>query len=473
MRPQAKNALPLIFLVIAALLFFGFQQIAEARLSHRWKGTTHQNNSGIAFINGTVITMSDQGVLENHTVLVKGGSIIGIGPSESLTVPNDFEVIDAQGKFLMPGLTDMHVHLSDPEDLASNLRYGVTSALQMSGQRGIITDFIGLRNQIEAGEVAGPRLYLTGPMFDRLGLSRQTTAYATTAEQVPDVLKKHIEAGYDFIKVHNQTPGAIYQFLTQNSSIPVIGHIPNRVSIKDGLNSQVMTAHSTIFYYKTFYDYRCKDGFWECMTKVEIDMSKIEGLVQQISASGVYVTANLVYLATEQSNDDDWQAVLDDPEFQQLGPSLQARWRRDNPIARGASRPVRRQDIDKQKPFNYELIKALNKAGVPILAGTDMGVEGIFPGRSIHKELLELVAAGLSTLDALKTATSTPGQFFRKYVPRSPDLGHMKVGYTADLLLLNANPLEDINNTQNINGVMSRGRWYTVEDLDEMRKRQK
>ncbi|MFQ5524722.1 MAG: hypothetical protein ACE5GX_00540 [Thermoanaerobaculia bacterium] len=133
---------------------------------------------GIAITGGTVITMADAGVLTDYTILVRGETIFSMGPSESTVVPAGFDRVDARGKFVLPGLVDMHVHLSGRSDLLGNLRYGVTSVLQMSGQRGQITDFLRLRDQLERGEISGPRLFLTGPMFDRIGLTSQKSAYA-------------------------------------------------------------------------------------------------------------------------------------------------------------------------------------------------------------------------------------------------------------------------------------------------------
>ncbi len=205
------------------------------------------------------------------------------------------------------------------------------------------------------------------------------------------------------------------------------------------------------------------------MLKIKPDFSPLDNLVDQIKNSGIFVTANLSYLSTEQSNDDDWEAVINDPEFKFIGPSLQSRWRVDNPIARGNMRKIRRQEIDIQVEFVYELVKRLNERGVPVLAGTDAGVEGLFPGKSLHLELHELVVAGLKPIDALKTATSIPGDFFKKYVPRSRKMGRIQKGFAADLVLLNADPSADINNTQKIEGTMSQGVWHTAESLDKLR----
>ena len=426
---------------------------------------------GYAFVDAAVVTMGDAGVLERHTVVVRGDTIIAVGPSGAVEVPPGFERIDASGRFLMPGLVDAHVHLSGHANLLANLRYGVTSVLQMSGQRGDIVDFLALRDEIDRGETIGPRIFLTGPMFDRLGLTRQTTAYAIpSADDVPRVLRDHVAAGYDFVKVHNFTPHDVYRTLVATSPVPVVGHIPLGMSVDEVIGAQAMLAHSGVLYYALFYDWSCTDGPYQCMADTRPDVSVIDDVVERVAVSGVAVTANLAYLATERSNDDDWDAVLADPEFRYLDPAMQARWRVDNPNAReGGERELRRQAIENEVDFDRELVARLSARGVPVLAGTDAGVEGLFPGRAIHLELRELVTAGLTPGQALATATSTPGRFFRRHVPRSRDLGRVEEGFVADLILLDADPLADIANVARLRGTMSRGVWHPVEALDARR----
>ncbi len=195
-----------------------------------------QVTTGTAFVDATVITMSTAGVLENHTVLVRGDTIVAVGPSSSLNIPAEYRQIDARGRFLMPGLADMHVHLSGSMDLAANLRWGVTSVLQMGGQRGAISDFISLRDEIELGVTPGPRLFLAGPMFvgNDVGI-------------LPDVLRDHVAAGYDFAKVHNFTSAGVYRYLVESGEIPVIGHIPMGMSADETLASgQILMSHSFV-----------------------------------------------------------------------------------------------------------------------------------------------------------------------------------------------------------------------------------
>jgi imidazolonepropionase-like amidohydrolase len=128
-----------------------------------------------------------------------------------------------------------------------------------------------------------------------------------------------------------------------------------------------------------------------------------------------------------------------------------------------------RQDIENQLEFVRELVRRLNDRGVPVLAGTDSGVEGLFPGKALHRELGELVTAGLSPADALRTATSTPGRFLAEHVLRSPELGRIEEGFAADLILLDADPMLEIDNVSQLRGTMSRGMWHPLEAMERAR----
>lgn len=418
---------------------------------------------GTAFVGVTVVTMADAGVLADHTVLVSGDTIVAIGPRSSLAVPAGFRRIDGSGRWLMPGLIDLHVHLSAEADLAANLRHGVTTVLQMSGRRGDSLDFLAFRDRIARGEVAGPRLVLSGPLFDVFGLARETTAHAIPSlDALPGVISRHAAAGYDFFKVHNRLPLPAYRQLVRGP-LPVIGHIPMGIAIEEALRGQVMIAHAELFYYALFgyrsiVDSSCTDGFWPCVSRARADPTVLDELTRQVRASGVAVTANLAYLAAEEQVYRDFGAILADPEFARLPPGVQAAWRRDAPEGRSFL-AERRQDLANRAGFTRALVARFAAAGVPVLAGTDAPLPGLFPGRALQLELAELVRAGLSPAAALRAATAAPGAFLAAQVPRLPPIGRVTVGSAADLLLLAADPTRDVAALSKMVGVMARGVW--------------
>ncbi|MGE3617773.1 MAG: amidohydrolase family protein [Gemmatimonadales bacterium] len=419
--------------------------------------------AGTAFVGATVVTMTGEGTLADRTVLVRGDTIMAIGPRTSLPVPAGYRRVDAVGRWLIPGLIDSHVHLAAESDLRANLRYGVTTVLQMSGRRGDSLDFLSMRDRIDRGELAGPRLVLTGPLFDVFGLRTETTAYAIPSlEAVPAVIAAHVARGYDFFKVHNRVPLAVYRRLVGGGR-PIVGHIPMGMSIDEALRGQVMIAHAELFYYNLFgfrsiVDSSCADGFWPCVARARADPSVLDALAARVKRAGVAVTANLSYLAAEERVYRDFEGLLADPDFAALPPVTQQAWRRDAPASRSFL-AERRQDLENRTGFTRALVARFAAEGVPILAGTDAPLAGLFPGRALHLELAELVRAGLSAEAALRTATAAPGAFLGSHVSRLPAIGRIQVGGAADLVLLDADPLRDISATDRIAGVMSRGIW--------------
>jgi imidazolonepropionase-like amidohydrolase len=181
-------------------------------------------------------------------------------------------------------------------------------------------------------------------------------------------------------------------------------------------------------------------------------------------AAGSAVTPNLSFVATTRHLLDDLQSVLSDPEARYLHRDVRAMWREQN--------PTQRQDVDRfdrreqaKYAFLRKLTKALNVAEVPLLLGTDASAPGMFPGRSAHLELRELVAAGLTPFEAIATGTRIAGEFIGEHTSTPIPFGIIAPGYAADLMLVERNPLDDVGNASNIQGVMARGAWLTSAEL--------
>lgn len=431
-----------------------------------------QTDGGYAFVNANVITMDEAVVHPGYTVLVLGDSIAAVGPVATVDVPRGVTRIDATGRFLLPGLADMHIHLHSESELLSYLRYGVTTALQMNEDSRAPSDIEDLRRRLATGAALGPTLYSTGPLFAEARFSQEGRQPVTAAD-VPGILEAHRAAGYEFVKVHNMVPPDVYRALIDADILPVIGHLPVLMSPEDGLRSgQRMVAHAELFYYKYFFDNRClrSASFWECTAQMEPDYERISDIVRLVDGVGVAVTANLSYTAADLRWTRNADSVLADAEWNALAPRAQAAWQRDRPEARSFP-DLRRRDVDTRYPFVQALVKAFAEADVPLLAGTDTPLPGLYPGRSMHLEVAELVRAGLTPFAALEAATAEPGRFIRETVPGAERFGVIAPGYRADLILLRQNPLDRIENIESLEGTMVRGAYWPAATLDSLRGR--
>ena len=427
---------------------------------------------GYAFVNANVITMRDAAVLARHTVLVLGDTIAAVGPSDLIDVPADIEVIDASGRYVLPGLADMHIHLHDERELLSYLRYGVTTVLQMSTDSRTPANIADYRRRLAAGEMLGPTMHSTGPMFAN-GRFSQQGRQDVTPEDVPALLEAHRAEGHEFIKVHNMIPPDVYRALVSADVLPVVGHMPVMMAPEDALRSgQRMVAHAELFYYKYFFDNSClaTTSFWECTAQMEPDFDRIGEIVRLVDSTGMVVTANLSYVAADLRLTRNVDSVMADPEQAYLVSRVRAAWQGDLPADRSFPEE-RRRDVETRYPFVQQLVKAFADAGVPLLTGTDTPLPGLYPGKSIHLELAELVRAGLSPFAALEAATVTPGRFIRDHVPGAEPFGVVAPGYRADLLMVAQNPLARIENLVALDATMVRGAYWVVPALDSLRGR--
>lgn len=420
---------------------------------------------GYAFVNANVIDLRSGSVLERQTVLVRGDTIVAAGPAGQVELPDGVERVDATGRYVLPGLADMHVHLQAESELRSYLRFGVTTVLQMSTDSRTFPAIDEYRRGAFPGEMAGPTVYSTGPMFDRGRFSPEGRLEVAAAD-VPALLARHRADGYEFIKVHNMVPADVYRALV-SSDMPVIGHMPFTLHPDDVLTSgQRMVAHAELFYYSYFLDRDCMASahFWECAGRMQADATRIGEISRAVARAGITVTANLAILAADRALTRDAAAVLADPEFSRLAPQVAAAWRDDLPVDR-SFREHRTRDLEQRYPFTRQLVKAFADAGVPLLAGSDAPLTGAYPGQSLHLELSELVKAGLTPLAALRTATTEPGRFIATHVPGAKPFGLIEPGYRADLLVVAGNPLRDIRSLTQVVATMAHGRYWTASML--------
>lgn len=438
--------------------------------------------ASLAVVGATVITMDAPGRVADATVLISGDSILSVGPRDSVVVPPGTTTIDGRGRFLVPGFTDAHIHLRSEGELLSYLRHGVTTVWNLSGTPEGVPDVLEARRAIDAGERPGPTIYTTGPVLD--GDPPNFAAVSTVVTdvgQAETVVEAQKRRGYDFLKIYNNLDPAVAEAAISAAharGMPVFGHVPRRPERATALQHALQAGLDVITHAEEIFFTYHYEGVEEMLDAGDVpyrDAAGIPEVVALIRDADAAVIPNLSFVAGTRRQLDDLEAlqedpgaILEDPESRYLAPETRQMWTRYNVTRRSDLERYDRREVAK---FAYvrQLTLALANAGVPLFAGTDATLPGLYPGPSLHLELKELVVAGLSPHQALATATRAPGEFLRRHVAGAPRSSVIAPGARADLVLLSADPLENIAHTRRVEGVVVRGRWFTVDELETLR----
>ncbi len=424
----------------------------------------------------TVIDATGAPAQPHRTVVVQDGKIAdvrsvadGIGGKPSAVQ------IDGRGKFLIPGLWDMHVHMvfgdwfPHGKEIALPLfiANGITGVREMGGELDVLQQW---RKEIAVGTLIGPRIVMAGPMLDGPEPRFPSSVAIKTPEdgrRAVDDLKRR---GVDFIKLQSLIPReAVFAIADEahKQGITFVGHVPDAMRASEASNAgqksfehligifegsspledEFIKGPKTVGKFLSTYDPEraaklfallAKNQTWQCPTLVwERGGNLIEETDFAHDTRAKYVPASW--------KDVTWKRFTDQVEHE-----------------------FNTDDLGTRKRFvakELEVVKAMHDAGIPFLAGTDTasGVY-VFPGFSLHEELQRFVAAGFTPMEALQTATLNPA----KFLGMDDRLGTIEKGKAADLVLLDANPLDDIRNTQKIAAVVANGRYFSRADLDKM-----
>jgi tetratricopeptide (TPR) repeat protein len=405
-------------------------------------------NPPCAFVHTNVIPMNEERLLSDQTVVVENGVITQIGPSKTVAIPRGACKIDAKGKFLIPGLADAHVHLLSPNELPLYLANGVTTVFNLDGHPAHLL----WRKQIARGEMIGPTIFTTGPIFER----------PRTAEEDVRMVDQQADAGYDGVKIYNPVSKAEFPALiaeAKKRNLLLMGHVAREPDFELTVQSGQSVAHLEEFTY-TFFNPQ-HDGN---NRHIIYDESKIPEAVRLTKDAGVYVTPTLSTYATIVQQATDLDGFLKNPEMKYLPSWTQAQFQ---PAANRYKNGFTADEIPQIRTslaFQRKLLKALFDAGVPLMAGTDPPEVGPLPGFGIHDELQEFVDDGLTPYQALQTATVNVARYLR----HANEFGTVEVGKRADLTLLEGNPLVAIASTRRVLGVMVRGEWFPQGQLTRM-----
>ncbi len=420
---------------------------------------TAQANTTV-FVNVNVLPMRTDSVVAEQSVVVVDGRITSIGHVDTVPVPKGAIVVDGTDRYLMPGLAEMHAHLTstapDQIDRLATLfvANGVTTVRGMLGRE----SHLELRAKLCSGEVFGPRLVTSGP-----SLNGQSVSGAADAERR---VKAQKAAGYDFVKVHPGLSRAEFVALAETANeigIPYAGHVPVAAGVQEALRLRIKTIDHLDGYFAAMLPADSDGsggfgGFFDVMLADELDAGKIPALAEATARAGVWNVPTQVLI--EQRIDRTSLADLKSrPENRYVSSATLNSWL-DAKRSLISDRDFDRQTAARAIGLRRQLILELHKAGAGLLLGSDAPQTFNVPGFSLHRELKTLVAAGLTPYEALRTGTVAVAKFL------GSNGGEVAVGKDADLILLDANPLMEIENSQRIHGVMLRGVWLPGSDLE-------
>lgn len=458
MKAQTKKILSL--LVVFALFATALAQNANQ---------TSTAPQTIAFVNVNVVPFDRERILEGQTVIVRDGRIAEIGPANKMKVPAGAREIDGRGKYLMPGLADMHVHLfpgTGKDDLAQQqlqlfLANGVMTVRNMIGK----PEHLALRDRVAKREVLGPTIYTAGPPLLGNNVSSPEVAERVVTEQK--------NAGYDLLKVHEGLTPETYAAIAATAKrvgIPFAGHVTATVGLKRALEAQQTSIEHL-------------DGYLQAMVAdnspvpptpsqvvlgpvlEHIDESKIPALAAATRKANVWndPTLTLFKLVVSDTTPEEY---LKWPEMQYIPAKMREGFAKQKQSTLGE--PVPLSERQRYLELRNKMLIALRAAGAKLLVGPDSPQFFLVPGFATHRELQSFVEAGLTPYQALEAATINPAEYFAQVFKTSRDFGTVEVGMRADLLLLDANPLQSVANLSKRQGVMVRGRWLPETELRQM-----
>ncbi len=402
------------------------------------------NRPTTAFLHVNVAPMDADRILRDQTVVVSGGRIAAVGPTGKTPVPPGARVIDAAGRYLSPGLADMHVHVYAPQELTLYVVNGVTTVFNLNGR----PPYLDWRRRIAAGELLGPAIYSAGPTFDHP---------RTPAEAVAEV-DRQAAAGWDAVKIYNQVSAAEYPALTAEAKakgLVLVGHVAREPGFAAALSAGQSIAHAEEYVYTSFND----DPDPKNEVVHPLDTAKIPKAVALTREAGISVIPTLVAFHNIVRQATDVKAYLRNPDFAYMPPFMRAQ------LEPAVNTYANRWTSDKlpglavSYEFQRQLVKALHDGGVPILAGTDASWLGV-PGFSLLEEIENFQDVGFTPYAALRTATVDPA----KLLKRDGEFGTIAVGMRADLILTRENPLEDVRRLRRPDGVMANGRWIDAAE---------
>lgn len=446
----------------------------------------------LAIVHATVIDASGSEPQPDSTVLLAAQRIVAVGPADSVAIPRGTPRLNATGKFLIPGLADMHVHLTGAGEPGGSRQFflplllanGVTTVRDMGGY---LDSLVPLRAELCERRRFGPQLFFSGPYLDGSPPSFQPSLVVTNEAEANEDVRELARKGADFIKVQSMLSRDAYFAIAaacRREHISFAGHVPDRVTAAEASDAgQRSIEHLTGVLRacssserklmreqfrlprrnQTAAQSAARELAWERELLRTQSGKFTSALAEEFIHNGTWQVPTLIMLrnvayGTPARN------FAGDPRLQLVPAKLLASWRTHREESLRAASPGAIAARKALLARSTEVVRKMNAAGVRLLAGTDAAAPFVFPGSSLHEELALLVDAGLTPMQALQAATRSPAEFLGKLDTQ----GTISVGKSADLILLDANPLENIHNTQRIRAVIVQGHVLGRSALDQL-----
>jgi imidazolonepropionase-like amidohydrolase len=441
-----------------------------------------KNPSGpLAITHVTLIDATGADPKPDVTVIVADKKIQSIAPSSSTQLPKDAQIIDARGKFLIPSLTDFHLHLTGAGEPTGSREFfiplllanGITTVRDMGGY---LQSLLPLRREIRSGKRLGPEIFFAGPYLDGDPPSFQPSLVVTNATQANEDVQSLVSQGVDFVKVQSILSRIAYFAIADAANrqhISFVGHVPDRVTAAEASEAGqksiehltgVLRACSSVeprlmeeqFWggpkNETPQGSHAREVSWERELLSTYSEKACDALIAKFSANQTWQTPTLVLLRHDAYPTPQSDAAVADL-LRYTPKSIVKKWqdarKKQDQFASPAEFDLRNQLFARSS----QVVAKMQSAGVAILAGTDSAAPELVPGFSLHEEMTLLTEAGLSPMQSLQAATRNPAEFMGVIQKQ----GTIEVGKNADLFLLDANPLENINNTEKISALVIGG----------------
>jgi imidazolonepropionase-like amidohydrolase len=431
----------------------------------------------VAFTHVTVIDATGRPPQADMTVVVRDGRIASLGKAGQVQVPGETQVVAAAGKFLIPGLWDMHVHTVSPDYFPLYLANGITGVRDMHS---FFPDApLQWRKNIAAGKILGPRMVVAGALVDGDHPFWPGSLVATDEQSGRAAVRTLKAKGVDFIKVYSKLPRAAFLAIADEATkqgLVFAGHVPESVTaaeasdagqksmehlygILPACSTQETELHKQLAAALAQPDntaVRAAMRRADSKALGSYSEDKAQALFARFVKNGTWQVPTLTVLRALVSLDD--PQFTNDPRTAYMPAYILGMWKAKPPPADALA------EMKKVYSKKLDMVRAMHRAGVKMLAGTDVTNPFCFPGFSLHDELALLVKAGLTPLEALQSATRGPAEFLGK----QQELGTVEAGKWGDLVLLDADPLQDITNTRKVAGVVIAGKFLPKSELDAM-----